>query len=76
MRLIAPTIKRLARLALVLLCVALVSYGLMMASPVDPVDAYLGPQMAQVSPEQRALIAQRWGSISHLPFSLVTGCVN
>lgn len=61
MRLIAPTIKRLARLALVLLCVALVSYGLMMASPVDPVDAYLGPQMAQVSPEQRALIAQRWG---------------
>ncbi|OWV29098.1 ABC transporter permease [Halomonas campaniensis] len=61
MRLIALTIKRLARLALVLLCVALVSYGLMMASPVDPVDAYLGPQMAQVSPEQRALIAQRWG---------------
>lgn len=61
MRLIAPTIKRLAHLALVLLCVALVSYGLMMASPVDPVDAYLGPQMAQVSPEQRALIAQRWG---------------
>jgi peptide/nickel transport system permease protein len=60
-RLIALTIKRLARLALVLLCVALVSYGLMMASPVDPVDAYLGPQMAQVSPEQRALIAQRWG---------------
>ena len=61
MRLIALSIKRLARLALVLLCVALVSYGLMMASPVDPVDAYLGPQMAQVSPEQRALIAQRWG---------------
>lgn len=61
MRLIALTIKRLARLALVLLCVALESYGLMMASPVDPVDAYLGPQMAQVSPEQRALIAQRWG---------------
>ncbi|WGI26540.1 ABC transporter permease [Halomonas alkaliantarctica] len=61
MRLIAPIAKRLARLALVLICVALVSYGLMMASPIDPVDAYLGPQMAQVSPEQRALIAQRWG---------------
>lgn len=61
MRLTASIAKRLARLALVLLCVALVSYGLMMASPVDPVDAYLGPQMAQVSPEQRALIAQRWG---------------
>jgi peptide/nickel transport system permease protein len=38
-----------------------VSFGLMMASPIDPLDAYLGPQMAQVSPEQRALIAQRWG---------------
>lgn len=53
--------KRLARLALVMLCVSLVAFGLMMVSPIDPVDAYLGPQMAQVSPEQRALIAQRWG---------------
>ena len=52
---------RLGRLALVLLCVALVSFGLMMLSPIDPVDAYLGPQVAQVSPDQRALIAERWG---------------
>lgn len=52
---------RLLRLGLVLLCVAVVSFGLMRVSPVDPVDAYLGPQMAQVSPEQRALIAERWG---------------
>lgn len=56
-----PIAKHLLRLMLVLLCVALVSFGLMMASPIDPIDAYLGPQMAQVSPEQRALIAQRWG---------------
>ncbi|MEA2118167.1 ABC transporter permease [Halovibrio sp. HP20-59] len=61
MRLTAFIAKRLARLTLVLLCVALVSFALMMASPIDPIDAYLGPQMAQVSPEQRALIAQRWG---------------
>ncbi len=61
MRVIRRIAKRLVRLALVLLCVALVSFGLMMVSPIDPVDAYLGPQMAQVSPEQRALIAQRWG---------------
>ena len=33
----------------------------MMLSPIDPVDAYLGPQMAQVSPEQRVLIAEQWG---------------
>ena len=61
MRLILRIARRLGRLTLVLLCVALVSFGLMMVSPVDPVDAYLGPQMAQVSPEQRALIAERWG---------------
>lgn len=61
MRLIPLIFKRLGRLALVLLCVALASFGLMMVSPIDPVDAYLGPQMAQVSPEQRALIAERWG---------------
>ncbi|WP_404473785.1 ABC transporter permease [Vreelandella venusta] len=52
---------RCLRLTLVLFCVAALSFGLMMLSPIDPVDAYLGPQMAQVSPEQRALIAERWG---------------
>lgn len=61
MRLISRIAKRLGRLVLVMLCVALVSFGLMMVSPIDPVDAYLGPQLAQVSPEQRALIAERWG---------------
>lgn len=61
MRLIPSIAKRLGRLVLVLLCVALVSFGLMMVSPIDPVDAYLGPQVAQVSPEQRTLIAERWG---------------
>ena len=61
MRLGLAIARRLLRLGLVLLCVAAVSFSLMMASPVDPVDAYLGPQMAQVSPEQRELIAHRWG---------------
>ncbi|BCB07166.1 ABC transporter permease [Vreelandella venusta] len=60
-RLINRLASRLIRLALVLLCVAIVTFGLVMLSPIDPVDAYLGPQMAQVSPEQRALIAERWG---------------
>ncbi|WP_372373897.1 ABC transporter permease [Vreelandella venusta] len=60
-RLIKILSSRLIRLALVLLCVAIVTFGLVMLSPIDPVDAYLGPQMAQVSPEQRALIAERWG---------------
>ncbi|WP_062359295.1 ABC transporter permease [Vreelandella aquamarina] len=61
MRLTAWLASRLLRLLLVLLSVAAVSFGLMMLSPIDPVDAYLGPQMAQVSPEQRTLIAERWG---------------
>ena len=61
-RLIAPLTRRLLRLVAVLGVVALAAFGLMQASPIDPVDAYLGPQVAQVSPEQRALIAERWGA--------------
>lgn len=71
---------RTLRLALVLLCVAAVSFGLMMLSPIDPVDAYLGPQIAQVSPEQRTLIAEQWGfdapagaQFSHWLRQLLTG---
>ncbi|MDR5904976.1 ABC transporter permease [Franzmannia qiaohouensis] len=59
--LIAALGRRLLRLIAVLGIVALAAFGLMQASPVDPVDAYLGAQLAQVSPEQRALIAERWG---------------
>ena len=54
-------VGRLLRLAVLLACVAVVSFALCKASPVDPVDAYLGVAVARVSPEQRALIAQRWG---------------
>ncbi|NDL70691.1 ABC transporter permease [Vreelandella alkaliphila] len=60
-RLIQQIASRLVRLILVLLCVAAVSFGLIMLSPIDPIDAYLGSQMAQVSPDQRALIAEQWG---------------
>lgn len=52
---------RLLRMALVLLCVAGLTFVLMLASPIDPIDAYLGPQIAQASAEQRELIAARWG---------------
>ncbi|NJL19870.1 MAG: ABC transporter permease [Leptolyngbyaceae cyanobacterium SM1_3_5] len=30
-------------------------------SPIDPVNAYIGADMLQISPEQREIIAQRWG---------------
>lgn len=57
----AFVIGRFARLALVLVGVAAVAFILAKVSPVDPVNAYLGPDIARVGPEQRALIAQKWG---------------
>ncbi|MGM0858372.1 MAG: ABC transporter permease [Pseudomonadota bacterium] len=61
MLIIRPLCVRMLRMALVLLCVAGLTFGLMLASPIDPIDAYLGPQIAQASAEQRELIAARWG---------------
>jgi len=52
---------RLVRLLLVLATVAVVAFGLAKLSPVDPVNAYLGADIARVGPEQRALIAEKWG---------------
>ncbi|WP_313534503.1 ABC transporter permease [Haematobacter sp.] len=48
------------RLPAVLLAVALAAFLLMKTSPVDPVDAYLGPAMAHLGPERKAEIAARW----------------
>ena len=39
----------------------MLAFGLLKLSPVDPVDAYLGPNLMRVGPEQRALIAAHWG---------------
>lgn len=50
-----------ARLILLLASVATLSFVLLSFSPVDPIDAYLGPSILKVSPQQRAIIAQRWG---------------
>lgn len=49
------------RLVLVLLTVAIVAFALAKQSPVDPINAYLGADIARVGPEQRALIAAKWG---------------
>ncbi len=51
----------LGRLAAVLALVAVVAFALAKVSPVDPVNAYLGIDIARVGPEQRDLIAARWG---------------
>ncbi|WP_244465629.1 ABC transporter permease [Devosia chinhatensis] len=49
------------RLALLLVTVAVVAFALAKMSPVDPVNAYLGAEIARVGPEQRAHIASKWG---------------
>jgi peptide/nickel transport system permease protein len=54
-------VARAVRFALLVAAVAVVAFALTKASPIDPVDAYLGPAVARVSPEQQALIAARWG---------------
>lgn len=52
---------RLARLAALLVGVAVLGFLLMEASPIDPVSAYVGGDSVRLGAEQRDLIAQRWG---------------
>jgi peptide/nickel transport system permease protein len=54
-------IRKAFRLAMLLAAVSVVSFTLLSFSPVDPVRAYVGADMARVSPEQRAAISARWG---------------
>jgi peptide/nickel transport system permease protein len=49
------------KLALLLVAVATLSFVLVNQSPIDPVDAYVGPAILKISPEQRSIIAARWG---------------
>jgi peptide/nickel transport system permease protein len=53
--------RKSIRLALLLVSVATLSFVLVSFSPVDPIDAYLDTSVLKVSPEQREVIAQRWG---------------
>lgn len=53
--------SKLARLIVLLMAVTAISFTLVSLSPIDPVDAYIGADMLRVSPEQRELIAARWG---------------
>lgn len=52
---------RATQFAILLTAVAVASFALMLASPVDPVDAYIGADLTAVGPQQRAQIAERWG---------------
>ncbi|WNZ27224.1 ABC transporter permease [Leptolyngbya sp. NK1-12] len=60
-RLAQFTVRKLIRLVLLLIAVSLFSFVLVSLSPVDPINAYVGAEMLQIGPEQRQLIAERWG---------------
>jgi peptide/nickel transport system permease protein len=49
------------RAATLLAAVSLLSFLLAKQSPIDPIQAYIGADMARVSPEQRAQIEAYWG---------------
>ncbi len=51
----------LGRTIALLAFVAASAFLLLRLSPIDPVDAYLGPAMARVGVEQKAAIAAAWG---------------
>ncbi|MEM6449622.1 MAG: ABC transporter permease [Cyanobacteria bacterium P01_D01_bin.105] len=53
--------QKLLRLGLLLLAVAVFTFVLLSFSPIDPVRAYIGADMMQISADQQALIAERWG---------------
>lgn len=53
--------QKLLRLGLLLVAVALFTFLLLSFSPIDPVRAYIGADMMQISADQQALIAERWG---------------
>lgn len=55
------TLKKLGRLVLLLAAVSICSVMLVSLSPVDPVNAYIGADMLRVGPEQREIIAAKWG---------------
>lgn len=50
----------LIRMILLLFGVSLVSFLLIISSPIDPVEAYVGPD-STISQEQKEVIAKHWG---------------
>ena len=58
--------KILTRFISLILAVLLLTFGLMEASPMDPVETYIG-SIKRISTEQRQMIRERWGVDKPLP---------
>ncbi len=53
-------VKKLIRMATLLIAICILTFLLMEVSPVDPIRAYVGADLS-VSPEQKLKIAEYWG---------------
>ena len=53
--------RKALRLVLLLVVVSVASFALIEASPVDPVQAYIGPNAMMLSPEKRLELEEHWG---------------
>src|SRR5512145_800223 len=54
--------RKAVALVALLVTVATVSYAILCLSPVDPIRAYLGDDVTQLSLEQRHKVELRWGA--------------
>lgn len=54
-------LKKIGKLAGLLIAISLLSFILISYSPVDPVQSYIGAEIARISPEQRVNIEEYWG---------------
>lgn len=62
-RRVPAPLRALVRLTVLLLAVSLVTFALVSASPIDPVQANVGQTAyLTMSPERRAALAERWGA--------------
>lgn len=62
-RRVPAPLRVLVRLTVLLLAVSLVTFALVCASPIDPVQANVGQTAyLTMSPERRAALAERWGA--------------
>ncbi|KKX57171.1 MULTISPECIES: ABC transporter permease [Brevibacillus] len=61
MGLVPFILKKLLRMAALLIALCILSFWLVSYSPLDPVQAYVGADMTRVSSEQREMIAEYWG---------------
>ena len=54
-------LKKIGKLAGLLLAISVLSFMLVSYSPVDPVQSYIGAEIASITPEQRTSIEEYWG---------------